>query len=576
MIFRKQKKILDKSFDPDQVFFDAKNSAGFNTQQFEGIIEKTISKRSLVVLGVIISLLLIIYVIQLFRVQIIQGSKFLALAEDNRLHEIPIFSERGVVFDRNNIPLAWNVPATQDEPFLHRQYIEGGGFGHLLGYVGYPTRDTSGIFWRESIIGKAGIEKKYSDYLSGQNGSKVVEVDAVGKISSENMMIQPTPGNNLVTTIDSVIQTALYNAIKNHAQDNGFQGGAGVIMNIKTGELIAMTSYPEFDANILSQGKDREIIQQYALDDRKVYLNRAINGLFTPGSIVKPYLAIGALQEGIITPQTSIFSSGQVEIPNRYDPSKPQIFRDWKKGGHGPTNVYTAIAESVNTFFYAIGGGYKDQTGLGISRIDNYINKFGIGKPTGFYLENDKPGTIPSPEWKLKNFKDGAWRQGDTYNSAIGQFGFQVSILQMLRAVGAIGNGGTLITPHIEKDQLIKDSEKQVVTGIDEKNFVIIRDAMRQTVLRGTASTLNVPYVQVSAKTGTAQTGKGNKFMNSWSTGFFPSNDPMYAFVVVMEMAPSTNEAGASRVVRNVLDTIQEKEPEFLGNSPKTTNTNTQ
>lgn len=566
MIFRKQKKIFSRSFDPDQVLFDAKNTAGFNTQQFEGTIEKTISKQSLIIFGVIASILLIGCAIQLFRVQIMQGSKFFALSENNRLHQIPIFSERGVVFDRNNVPLAWNIPAAQDEPFLHRQYIEGGGFGHLLGYVGYPTRDTSGIFWRESIIGKAGIEKKYSDYLSGQNGSKVVEVDAVGKISSENMMIQPTPGNNLVTTIDSVIQTALYNAIKNHAQDNGFQGGAGVIMNIKTGELIAMTSYPEFDANILSQGKDREIIQQYALDDRKVYLNRAINGLFTPGSIVKPYLAIGALQEGIITPQTTVFSSGQVEIPNRYDPSKPQIFRDWKKGGHGPTNVYTAIAESVNTFFYAIGGGYKDQAGLGISKIDTYIKKFGIGDPTGFSLENDKPGTIPSPEWKLKNFKDGAWRQGDTYNSAIGQFGFQVSILQMLRAVGAIGNGGTLITPHIEKDQLIKDSEKQVVTGIDEKNFVIIRDAMRQTVLRGTASTLNVPYVQVSAKTGTAQTGKGNKFMNSWSTGFFPSNDPMYAFVVVMEMAPSTNEAGASRVMRSVFDTIQEKEPEFFSN----------
>jgi cell division protein FtsI/penicillin-binding protein 2 len=139
-----------------------------------------------------------------------------------------------------------------------------------------------------------------------------------------------------------------------------------------------------------------------------------------------------------------------------------------------------------------------------------------------------------------------------------------VSLLQIVRAVGAIGNGGILITPHIEKDQPIKDSEKRIITDIDAKNFTVIRDAMRQTVLRGTASTLNVPYIQVSAKTGTAQTGKGNKFMNSWSTGFFPSNDPTYAFVVVMEMAPSTNEAGASRVVRSILDQIQLQNPNFF------------
>jgi penicillin-binding protein 2 len=218
----------------------------------------------------------------------------------------------------------------------------------------------------------------------------------------------------------------------------------------------------------------------------------------------------------------------------------------------------------VNTFFYAIGGGYKDQPGLGISKIDTYINKFRIGTPTGFELENDKAGTVPSPEWKLKNFKDGAWRLGDTYNASIGQFGFQVSILQMVRAVGAIANGGLLITPHIQKDQLIKDSEKEVVTGINPENYDIVRDAMRQTVLRGTAQALNVSYVPVSAKTGTAQTGKGNKFMNSWSTGFFPSNDPTYAFVVVMEMAPSTNEASASRVVRNLLDEIYRQHPEFF------------
>ncbi len=564
MIFRRSKKIKRFTIDPDQILLDSENRPGFNTQQFEGMIEKPISKKSIRWFGFFLVLFFCIFTFQLVKVQIIQGKKFFNLSENNRLQEIPIFSERGVIFDRNQKPLAWNIPAPTGEPFLHREYIEGGGYGHLLGYVGYPTRDQSGFFWRETIEGKSGIEKKYSQYLSGENGSKVVEVDAKGAITSENMMIPPEPGKNLTLTIDSVVQSALYKGIKDLAESSGFEGGAGIVMNIKTGELIAMTSYPEYDANILAEGKNNEVIASYATDHRKVYLNRAISGLFTPGSTVKPYLAIGALQEGIITPQTIVYSVGQVEIPNRYNPSQPQIFRDWKKGGHGPTNVYTAIAESVNTFFYAIGGGYKDQAGLGISKIDTYINKFGIGTPTGFALENDKAGTVPSPEWKLKNFTDGAWRQGDTYNSAIGQFGFQVSLLQMVRAVGAIGNSGTLVTPHVELNTEIKDSEKKQVAGIDEKNYAVIRDAMRQTVLRGTAQVLNVPYVQVSTKTGTAQVGKGRKFSNSWSTGFFPSDNPTYAYAVVMEMAPSTNEAGASRAVRYMFDQIQLTEPDFF------------
>lgn len=564
MMNRKAKKIFHQLLDPDQVLLDSQNRPGFNTQQLEGVIEQSISKKSIYAFGFLITFILLIFIGQLIRVQIVQGKDFFALSEKNRLDQIPIFAERGVIFDRNNKPLAWNIPGPEGEPFLHRQYSESGGFGHLLGYVGYPTRDQSGFFWRESILGKSGVEKKYDEWLSGENGSKIVEIDATQSIVTENMMIQPEPGKNLVLTIDSTIQSALYNAIKKHAEDNNFQGGAGVIMNIKTGELIAMSSYPEFDSNILSKGEDSALIKEYATNPQKVYLNRAITGLYTPGSIIKPYLALGALQEGLITPQTTIQSTGQVEIPNRYNPSQPQIFRDWKKGGHGPTNVYTAIAESVNTFFYAIGGGYQNQPGLGISKIDTYIEKFGIGKPTGFSLENDKEGVVPSPEWKLKNFKDGAWRLGDTYNSSIGQFGFQVSLLQMVRAVGALGNNGTLITPHIEKTKLITDTEQVKITGIDSKNYEIIRDAMRQTVLRGTATVLNVPYVQISAKTGTAQVGKGRKFMNSWSTGFFPSDDPTYAFVVVMEMAPSTNEAGASRVVRSVVDTIQNQEPEFF------------
>jgi len=564
MIFRRPKKVHRFSIDPDQILFDTENRPGFNTQQFEGVIERPIKKQSIKWFGFLVIFFLFIFLVQLVRVQIVQGEKFFGLSEQNRLQKIPVFSERGVVFDRDGVPMAWNIPATGDEPFLHRGYIIGGGFGHLLGYVGYPTRDKAGFFWRNAIEGKSGIEKMYSDYLSGINGNVIVEVDALGNITSEGMMTPAEPGKNLYTTVHSGIQSALYNAIKDLAEAGGFEGGAGIIMNIKTGELIAMTSYPEFDANILSEGKDRETIARYATDPKKVYLNRATSGLYTPGSTIKPYIAIGALQERVITTETTIMSTGRVEIPNRYDPSNPQVFRDWQREGHGPTNVYTAIAESVNTFFYAVGGGLGSQQALGISRINDYVKRFGIGEPTGFSFTNDKQGTIPSPEWKLKMFQDGAWRQGDTYNSAIGQFGFQVSLLQMVRAVGAIGNSGILITPHVELGRGLQPTDTKTVPGIDEQNYSILRDAMRQTVTRGTAQILHVPYTTVAAKTGTAQVGRGNRFMNSWTTGFFPVEDPTYAFAVVMEMAPSTNEAGASRTMRTTLDWIQNNDPEFF------------
>lgn len=565
MIWRRSRRIRNNYIDPDQVLLDSQNRPGFDTQQFEGVLEQSISRRAITLFAVFTVLVLTIFGFQLYKLQIKQGEYFFGLSEKNRLQKIPVFAERGVIFDRNGVAIGWNVPAEGDEPFLHREYATGGGYGHLLGYVGYPTRDRAGFFWRHTIEGKSGVEKVFSDHLSGINGSKVVEVDALGNITAENMMIPAEPGKNLHLTIHAGIQSALYNAIKDLAETGKFQGGAGLIMNIKNGELIAMTSYPEFDANVLSQGKDVELINQYATDTRKVYLNRSVSGLYTPGSTVKPYIALGALQEGVITPQTTIFSSGKVEIPNRWDPSNPQVFRDWQREGHGPTNVYTAIAESVNTFFYAIGGGLGNQQALGISRINDYLERFGIGESTGFELENDKQGIVPSPEWKLKTFKDGAWRQGDTYNSAIGQFGFQVSLLQMLRAVGALGNSGNLVTPHVQKDQVgILPSQQKKVTGIDEKNYQIIRDAMRETVTRGTARLLNVPYVSAAAKTGTAQTGAGNRFMNSWTTGFFPTEDPTYAFVVMMDSAPSTNEAGATRTMRTVFDWIQNNDPEFF------------
>ena len=563
--FKKDKRINTHSIDPDEIFMDTLNVSGFDTQQFEGVIERSISKKILTSALVLFISIGTVFLLQLIRLQIVNGADYFAKSENNRLHHTPLFADRGVIYDRNGKELAWNVMNREGEPFSVRDYITDPGFAHLIGYVGYPTRDTSGVFWQDTIVGKAGIEKRYNTILSGTNGQKIVEFDARQNILSENLITPPVQGTNITLTIDAGIQSAMYRSIRDLADTKGFEGGAGVIMNIYTGEIIALTSYPGYDLNILSHGDDRATIAKYATDPRHVYLNRAMSGLYTPGSTVKPYLALGALNEGIITPNTTVFSNGQVEIPNRYDPTKPQIFRDWKKGGHGTTDVYKAIAESVNTFFYAIGGGYQNQSGLGISRVDDYIKRFGLDQKTGIDIDGEVKGIIPSPEWKIKTFpNDGTWRLGDTYNSSIGQFGFQVTTLELVRAVAALANKGTLVQPYVVQNPKSPISAPQQVEGIDSKWYQVIHDAMRKTVTEGTAQVANVPFVHAAIKTGTAQVGPRNSFMNSWSTGFFPYENPKYAFVIVMDKAKSTNETGATYVIRQVFDWIWNNDPNFF------------
>lgn len=566
--FRRNKKIDTHSIDPDEIFMDTLNVSGLDTQQFEGVIERSISKRTFTVTAIIFLLVGVVFSVRLVNLQIVEGSNYLEKSENNRLHHTPVFADRGVIYDRNKTELAWNVASADDKPFSVRSYIPQGGFAHLIGYVGYPTKDKAGFFWQHNIIGKAGVEKRNNDYLSGVNGQKIVELDARQQVLTENMISAAEPGKSVTLTIDAGVQAALYAAIEELATTRGFEGGAGVIMDVHSGEVLALTSYPEYDLNILSHGDDRETIARYATDQRRVYLNRSLGGLYTPGSIIKPYIAIGALNEGIINQSTTVFSSGQVEIPNRYDPSKPQIFRDWKKEGHGVTDVYKAIAESVNTFFYVLGGGSKSYPGreaFGIARIDDYVERFQIAEKTGIDIDGEVSGNIPSPEWKKKVFpSDGTWYQGDTYNSSIGQFGFQVTAVQMVRAVGALATDGKLVTPYVTADPAPVLPPPEYVPGIDARWYKVIRDAMRKTVTEGTAQAVNVPYVSAAIKTGTAQVGPRNAFMNSWSTGFFPYENPKYAFVVVMEKARSTNETGATFVMRKVFDWMQINTPNYL------------
>jgi len=572
LLRRRKIKKISSFVEPDEIFLDSKNLENFDSQQFEGRIEKQIHKKTILFLGAFCVAFMALFSIQLAHLQIQKGNSYLKRSENNTMEKQIIFADRGIIYDRNKVELAWDKKAgtpvlgaesdtSTDFNLPTREYFSP-GFSHVIGYVSYPAEDKSGKLWQTEFIGKDGLEKEHDDKLQGENGSKIVETDATGKVQSENTVNAPQRGDDLVTTIDSRIQKQLFLFIQSLSAAHNFSGGAGIIMNIKDGEIITSTSFPEYSSDILSFGKDATTIKNYFSDKRKVFLDRVISGLYTPGSIVKPYFAIGALNEGIIDPNKQILSTGSISIPNPYFPDKKTVFKDWRANGW--TNMMEAIAVSSDVYFYTIGGGYGGQKGLGIANIGKYANMFGIGAgPTGVDLSGEKSGTIPSIEWKAKTFPGDAWRLGDTYHTAIGQYGFQVTPIQMVRAVAALANYGTLVTPHY----LLGDTTRENLTSsinIKKENFDVIHQGMRMSVTYGTAVGLNVPYIDVAAKTGTAQLGVAKNKVNSWVMGFFPYENPKYAFVVMMEAGPSTNGVGATSVMRQLLDWMNVNTPEYF------------
>ena len=561
---RNNKKLL---VDPDEIFLDSTNLENFDRQQFEGRIEKPIPQKTINFLGAFFVITILIFTVRLSYLQIQKGSVYRQRSENNTLEKVNIFADRGIIYDRNKKELVWNNKGEDLLSISTRTYMSP-GFSHVLGYVSYPTKDSAGVYWQNEFIGKDGLEKEYNDKIKGENGSKIIEIDAVGKIHSENIINAPKRGNDLTTSIDSRIQSKLFTFIKNSSEKNHFTGGAGIIMDVESGEIIASTSFPEYDSEILSLGKDTDKINKYISDKRKFFLDRNISGLYTPGSVVKPFLALGALAENIIDPSKKILSTGSISIPNPYFPDQKSVFKDWK--AHGWTDMMQALAVSSDVYFYSIGGGYEGQRGLGITNIEKYIRLFGIGKVTGVDLPDEKGGTIPNPEWKIKNFAGDPWRIGDTYHTAIGQYGFQVTPIEMVRAISSIANYGKLLTPHFilgdtEKENLHSIKVRQVsIIDLKREYFDVVHSGMRQAVTYGTALALNVPYVKVAAKTGTAQLGTNKNKVNSWVVGFFPDKNPTYAFTIVMEAGPSTGSADASSVMRELLDWMSVNTPEYF------------
>lgn len=555
----RRKSKLTTEINPDEILIDASNVPEFDRDQFEGRIERPLGRRSLFMASALTTLLFIGYVARASDLQLIQGNTFAEQAKNNQLSQRTIFADRGIIEDRNGTPLAFNERQSVEDAFAQRVYIDMPGLAHVIGFAQTPAKDSSGTYYRDTFIGMDGAEKAFNDALGGKNGLKLTETDARDKVVSESTIQPPQAGDKLTLSIDAKVTSGLYQVLANRVQEAHAVGGAGVIMNVKTGELLALTSYPEYSPNAMEQG-DVAAIRSYNANKSQPFLDRAVDGLYSPGSIIKPIMAAAGLQEGVITQNTIIVSTGQISIPNPYDASRPTIFKDWRV--NGTMTVRDALAVSSDVFFYEVGGGFKSQPGIGIANIEKYFRMFGYGSDAGLAGFSYKTGTIPSPAWKAENFPDDpTWRIGNTYHTAIGQYGMQVTPLQAVREAAAVANGGYVLTPVLTANAPAQNVSR---IPIDPQNLQIAREGMRQGVKSGIATAINFPFVQPAAKTGTAQVGVHNEYQNAWMIGFWPYDNPTYAFAVVMERMPSGTLVGGASVMYDFFRWMDSNAPQYL------------
>ena len=550
-----QRKSRGYELNPDEIFLDSSNLSGFDTSSLEGKLEKPISYQTFAGIGIVMALMFLALFAQAANLQVREGEKYAAQSERNRLSPKVLFAERGAIVDRNGVPLVYNESG--EGGFVRRVY-ETPGFAHLLGYVSYPKKDSSGNFYETRIQGLSGIEAALDGELSGENGTLLVEEDAHGDVQSSGTVKPAVKGTTVSLSIDVRAQRAFANAVSSLAEQIPFKGGSAILMDVETGEVHALVSYPEYDPNVLSSGGPSDVIAGYQVDSRQVYLDRAVSGLYTPGSIVKPMEAAGALSDGNVTPEQGIVSTGSISIPNPYDASRPSIFKDWK--AHGWVDARRAIAVSSDVYFYAVGGGFGGIKGLGIERLKYWYDTFGFTSATGIELAGEGIGFVPTPAWKEETY-DEPWRIGDTFNTAIGQYAMQVTPLAAARAVAAVANGGKLVRPTVIKDAPIAGQSIQ----ISQDALRIAREGMRLGATEGTSVGLaDLSFVELAGKTGTAQLGVNNEFYNSWAVGYFPYDKPKYVYVVVMERGPSTNSLGGIYATHHALQELHRTAPEYF------------
>jgi penicillin-binding protein 2 len=447
-----------------------------------------------------------------------------------------------------------------------RRYLTGSLLSHVLGYVGpvsaeeYAELDDAGYLLRD-FVGKTGVESTYESVLRGRPGKKVIEVDAAGREIGVISERKPIDGSNLVLSLDLDLQRKVTEVLNEYAA--GSDNAAAAVMDVKTGELLAMVSYPTFDNNVFSGPLTDQDLAALVDSPGKPLVNHLIAERYAPGSTFKTIVGVGALQEQVAAPWTTITSRGYITVENEFDPNVVYVYPDWAP--LGALDFYGGISMSSNVYFYYLAGGYSEEgfRGLGDAKVADYARAFGFGQPTGVDLPGESPGLVPDANWKESEIGE-PWTLGDTYNFGIGQGYVAATPLQVLSSISAVANGGELLRPRVVKElqdnhgKALQPTNKEVrsTVPVSAENLGTLRAAMRQSVVSGVAKKAAVGGVEVAGKTGTAEFGprqsNGKYATHGWFVGFAPYNDPQIAIVVFVQRGSGGDDA--SPAAAKILD----------------------
>lgn len=496
------------------------------------------------------------------------STKALTIAKDIPREAIAEFSEKGDDFPGINITV---------QPV--RQYKEGTLASHILGYASKISdteyQQKKDTYNQNDIIGKTGIEYLLEEYLKGKDGIKQIDMAVDGTITAEVVEKEAVSGSNVVLTIDSKLQKIAEEALKDNIEkikSGGFgkayeaKGGSCVVMNVKTGEVLAMASYPDYNPQSFANGISSEEWKSYSENKSYPLLNKAIQSAYEPGSIFKMVTAIAGLESGNITLTERINDTGQYI---KYGEKRNCWYYTDYHTGHGPLNVIGAIEKSCNYFFY------ETADRMGIDTLDKYASYFGLGKKTGIELPSEVSGTLASKEYvKLIN---SSWNPGDTINAAIGQGYNRFTPLQMTKYISMIANGGNNVDvsiiktiqnsdgTEVSKEEINKFvNEKLGLTEENNENINLNKDYINavkegmKSVTSGESGTAYVRFkdfnIKVGGKTGSAEAGKdsnGKDIVNAWFAAFAPYDDPEIAVVVMVENGGHGNYT--AEAVRNIM-----------------------
>ncbi|MDE1970326.1 MAG: penicillin-binding protein 2 [Patescibacteria group bacterium] len=433
-----------------------------------------------------------------------------------------------------------------------RNYIDGQVFSSVTGYVGLANEDdlsSKRALAPDDYVGRAGVEQYYNSLLRGIPGEQILSTSQQSSLP----LVLPQQGSNITLTIDGDLQRYMYTRLVEAQQSLHTDGAAGIVMNVRNGEVLGMVSLPSYDPSwFLDAAHTRDIAQMFNNPLHPLF-NRVVSGTYSPGSTIKPLMAFAALREGVITTNTIVGGhGGKLVVPNPYDPSNPSIFRDWKV--HGDVDVKNAIAQSDNIFFYTVGGGAYGIHGLGADKIKHYWEMFQLGSKTGIDMPQEMEGLLPDPAWKKQTSKI-AWRIGDTYNISIGQGALLLTPIQIVRYIAAIANNGFLVSPHVVQNQT-RDADRIPVlalSDIDKQWLSVVQEGMQLTVTspEGSAYLLHDIPMPIAAKTGSAQIDWNTK-TNALFVGYAPADNPEIAILILIENAKSST-LNAVPVAKDIL-----------------------